>query len=153
MPESSPTLPVPIDDRSNGKHKNIPIEQILEYHQAGLTTRDIGKLCGCSHSNIAQRLRDYRTDIKGLKIYKDKRADVMALVGKRMLYSLTDKDIKAMPGGSRVLAYCQLYDKERTERGKPGQYVEYTDMTAALDDVNSEVADLERQLAELDGVT
>jgi len=108
-------------------------------------------MCGCSKANVSARLKAVKAEFKGLAVFKDKRADILALMQQKMLYSLTDKDIKRMPGGSRVLAMCQLYDKERIERGQPGVYVQYSDFQGELDDVNSEIKQLEMELAELGG--
>jgi DNA-binding Lrp family transcriptional regulator len=134
-----------------GKHKDIPILEILEYKAAGLKNTEIAKLVGCSKQNVSDRLKAWKGDFKGLETYKNKRADILALFQKKLLFSLTDKDIKGMPGGSRVLAMCQLYDKEQVERGKPTQIVGYQDIQGQLLTVDQELAALEAELAELEG--
>lgn len=132
-----------------GKHKDIPILEILQYKAAGLTHAEIGKLVGCSKQNVSERLREHQGDFKGLNTFKNKRADILALFQKKLLYSLTDKDIKGMPGGSRVLAMCQLYDKEMNERGKPSAIMGYQDIQGQLRSVDTELEALEAELAEL----
>lgn len=138
-------------DSLSGIKKDIAIVDILEYKSQGLTHAEIGQLVGCSKQNISDRLKAFKTDFIGLETFKNKRADILALFQKRLLYSLTDKDIKKMPGGSRVLAVAQLFDKEQVERGKPTQIVGYQDIQGALGDVDSEIAALEAEIADLEG--
>ena len=133
-----------------GKHKDIPILEILEYKAAGLNHVEIGKLLGCSKQNISDRLKAWQGDFKGLETFKSKRGDILALFQKKLLYSLTDADIKGMPGGSRILAMCQLYDKEQIERGKPTVIVGYDDIQGQLASVDGELKALEAELASLE---
>lgn len=134
-----------------GRKPKVPITRLMQLRQAGLTMQEIGDMCGCSSANVSERLRAVKADFKGLEVFKDKRGDILAVMQQKLLYSLSDKDIKRMPGGSRVLAMCQLYDKERIERGQPGAYIQYSDFQGELDEVNEEIEALELELAELGG--
>lgn len=142
-----------MSDKSNNKltskRKAVPVTRLLELREAGLTFEDIGQVVGLSKQAVWDRLKAIKVDFKGLAVFKDRRADILALVQQRLLYSLTDKDIKSMPGGSRILALCQLYDKERIERGQPGAYIQYSDFDVELETVNSEIKQLEAELADL----
>jgi hypothetical protein len=129
----------------------IPLPRILELHAAGLNNQEIAQVLGCTRENVRQRLAAVRADFKGLRTFKDRRADLLAMFQQKLLYSLTEADIKKMPGGSRILAMCQLYDKERIERGKPGAIVEFQDIQAEIDQADQEIAALERELAEIEG--
>lgn len=131
--------------------KPVPITRLIQLREAGLTCQEIGETVGRSKQTVSARLQAVKTEFKGLAVYKEKRADILALMQQKMLYSLTDKDIKRMPGGSRVLAMCQLYDKERIERGQPGAYIQYSEFSDELDEVNNEIKQLETELAELGG--
>ena len=84
----------------------------------GLSTREIGALADCSHVNVINTLRVYGVDKGQMEEYKNHRADILAGLQGRLLASVTDEDVKKSPLGSRVLAACQLYDKERLERGE-----------------------------------
>jgi len=134
-----------------GRKPKVLISRLIQLRDAGLSHQEIGDMCNCSASNVSARLRAVKADFKGLAVFKDKRADILAVLQQKMLYSLSHKDIKKMPGGSRVLAMCQLYDKERIERGQPGAYVQYSDFQGELDEVNNEIEQLELELAELGG--
>lgn len=81
-----------------------------------LTVREIAAIAECSHVNVVQTLQRYGLNKTHVDNYKNTRADILAGLQEKMLVSLTDDDIKKMPGGSRILAACQLYDKERLER-------------------------------------
>jgi len=134
-----------------GRKPAVPITRLIQLREAGLTIQEIGDMCGCSKANVSERLRAVKADFKGLAVFKDRRGDILALMQQKMLYSLSDKDIKRMPGGSRVLAMCQLYDKERIERGQPGVYIQYSDFQEELEEVNKEIEGLELELAALGG--
>ena len=98
--------------------KDIPIESIIEYKRKGMTTREIGKLVGCTHSNVVKRLQSISDDIDTLDSYKLHRADILAFNGRKLLNHITDDKLQKAPVGTLVLAACQLYDKERLERGQ-----------------------------------
>ncbi len=138
-------------EKKLGRKPKVPVTRLLELRNAGLTMQEIADLCKCSPANVSARLRAVKADFKGLSVFKDKRPDILALLQQKLLYSLSDKDIKRMPGGSRVLAMCQLYDKERIERGQPGAYIQYSDFDDELGQVDNEIKQLEAELAGLGG--
>ena len=96
--------------------KNIPIETIIEHKQQGLTTREIGKLLDCDHSNIIRRLQRVSDQIDILPQYKRHRADILALKGREILSNITQDKLKTSSAYSLSLMYGILYDKERLER-------------------------------------
>jgi predicted DNA-binding protein YlxM (UPF0122 family) len=88
----------------------LRIDNKLSYQQIA----DIaGKSKQAIHSKIKKLLPTEDTNI-----YKNQRADILANLQYKLLSSIDDKDIKKAPVGSRVLAACQIYDKERLERGQ-----------------------------------
>ena len=98
--------------------KNIPITDILAHLYAGKSHTDIAKLLNCSQANISERIKAHTQDIQDTEIYKEKRADILALFQKKLLYSVTDADIKKMSPYQRFGSFALLYDKERLERGQ-----------------------------------
>lgn len=82
-----------------------------------LTYQEIADMQGVSkqaiHHSIAKLIPKEENEQ-----FKNHRADILSSLQFKLLSSLTDEDIKKSPLGSRVLASCQLYDKERLERGK-----------------------------------
>lgn len=99
------------------RQKDIPLESIIELRKKRLSTRAIAKLLDCDHSNIVRRLQGYKNEILGIESFKRNRSDIFAIVQARIINSITDDDIKKAPLGTKTLAVCQLYDKERLERG------------------------------------
>lgn len=81
-----------------------------------LTTREIGAIAECSHVSVINTLRRYGIEREHVDNFKRTRADILAGLQEKILNSLTDEDIQKAPMGSRVLAACQLFDKERLER-------------------------------------
>ena len=83
-----------------------------------LTTREIGAIADCSHVNVINTLQRYHIDHAHMSNYKTNRADILSGLQDRFLSSITETDLQKTPVGTRVLAACQLYDKERLERGQ-----------------------------------
>lgn len=107
-------------DRPSGYsgQKNIDRDKVVALRRKGLSMREIAKILGCSQQAIFYHLHQAGADQEQIDSYKANRADYLAALQLRMLSSLSPADVAKMPGGSRVLAACQLYDKERLERGK-----------------------------------
>ncbi len=81
-----------------------------------LSNSEIAIITQCSNQNIHATLQRYHIDLKPLDLFKKHRADVLAGMQERLLSSIDDEQIKGAPLGTKVLAACQLYDKERLER-------------------------------------
>lgn len=114
--EQAIEIPTP---RKSGRGyvKHIPIENIIELKRKDLTDEQVAALLGCERSNITKRLAKHKDEIEGLDRFKKHRGDILAWNQKRLLGSITDDEIRKAPLGTKVLAACQLYDKERLERG------------------------------------
>ena len=100
--------------------KNPRSRKIIELKTTNpeLSTTQIGKLVDCSHVNVVRVLQRYGMAQQEVNDYKTNRADILAGLQHRLISSITDEDIKKTPVGSRILAACQIYDKERLERGQ-----------------------------------
>jgi hypothetical protein len=92
------------------------IQAVTEHPE--LTTREIGKLVNCDHSNVIRTLQRYGIEQRETEDYKNHRADILAGIQNRLLKSITEVDIKAMPVGQRLMGYGILFDKERLERNQ-----------------------------------
>ncbi len=110
--ESLPSLP----DNTSGKHKDIPIADIIEFKAKGLTHQQIADLVGCSKTNVTERLQTVTQEIDSVKNFKKHRADTFAVIGHRLINSLTPEVIKEMSGLQMMTAAGIAYDKERLER-------------------------------------
>ena len=111
--------------------KGIETHTLIELRLKGLTYEEIAKVVGCHTSNVSVRLRRVDYELNGLKAFKGVKADMLALHQRRLLSSITPEEIKSAPLGTRVLAACQLYDKERLERGQSTSNV--LSITAMID--------------------
>lgn len=96
----------------------IPIATLFEWRKKGLTYSQIGKQVGCSKSNVIQRLHYHGLADNSIRHFIDNRGDVFAWIQSRLLFSLTDADIKKMQARDRIVSAGILYDKERLERGQ-----------------------------------
>lgn len=82
-----------------------------------LTTREVAKICDTDHSYVVQVMQRYNITSNIVDDYKVNRADIFAGLQHRLVSSITDAEIKKAAIGTRILAACQMYDKERLERG------------------------------------
>jgi hypothetical protein len=122
-----------ITDTSPTSPKFIPLELIIEYVNKDLNYHQVAKLVGCDPSNISRRLARIDYTPERLKAFKKSRADILAHVQSKLINSITDDEIEKAPLGTKTLAFCQLYDKERLERG---QSTEILDVQAISLDIN-----------------
>ncbi len=100
-----------------------------------LTTREVAKLCDTDHSHVVRVMQRYGIVNNYVHDYKANRADIFAGLQHILLSSITPDDIQKAPLGSRVLAACQIYDKERLERGQStGNMAVGLSLTPALQD-------------------
>ncbi len=100
----------PIKKVDASRALTLKLENKLSYKQ-------IGQLQGVSAQAIHQAIKDLLPTDE-TELYKNNRADILANLQAKILKSIEDDDIKKSPFGSRVLAFCQLTDKERLERGQ-----------------------------------
>ena len=126
--------------------KPIPLADIIDLRNKGLTLEQIGKLVGCSHQNISYRLQPFMEEIEGLKSFKDNRADVLAAYQHRILNSLQATDLGKSSPYQKVGMFGILYDKERLERGQSTSNVAYADYSRTVSDMDKEIASLESEV-------
>jgi hypothetical protein len=96
-------------------HPKLSIMGILKKREMGLTIPEIANAFEVSPATINRALHDYRAATGAVEEFKAVRGNVLADLQRRLLNSVTDLDIKKAPLGSKILAFCQLYDKERLE--------------------------------------
>jgi len=89
----------------------------VELRRGGATYREIAAIQGVSPQAINKQIKDLLPNAD-TDTYKKHRADILARLQVRLLGAIDDESIKKMPAASAVLAACQLYDKERLERGQ-----------------------------------
>lgn len=98
-------------------HKGISIEHILTYKKKGLSHEAIAKLLGCSKTNVTTRLKPYAEELDTLTPYKDHRADIMAMTGRRMLKYITDDKLQKATAYQLTGMFGIMSQTEQNERG------------------------------------
>jgi hypothetical protein len=124
-------------NQENHKHKakDIPIADIIEYTDKGLTDSEIARLTGCSRQNILRRRKQYSIQsLNNLRTHKDK---VFEFIQGRLINSVTDDDIKKTPLGSRLLGLGLLQDKINVLRGQATDIYEIHSITATLQEATN----------------
>jgi hypothetical protein len=109
---------------SECRMKNIPMEIILKYHNAGLTHGEIAKLVGCSEGNIKQRLRHVDNDPEATQHFQTHKSGVLGGLERR-LSSLTDAEVKEMSPLQRLTGFGIVFDKKRLVDGQSTENVSH----------------------------
>lgn len=124
----------------DGRFKADPIAVMETVTNNPLLTREeVGKIHGITPSRVSQLCTKYGYNREELEDYKDNRADIFANIGKVITESLTPDEIKKAPAASRVLMLCQIYDKERLERGQATEISVNFDAVKAIDTRRREI--------------
>jgi hypothetical protein len=90
---------------------------LLALHEAGKTQEQIAQILGgLDRSTISRRLKQL-TPRNATEIFKNRRADILAEMQRKIMGRLTTTDIKSANLLQKVTATGILYDKERIERG------------------------------------
>lgn len=135
------------------KKELIPIEAIIELRSKNLSYSQIGKILGCSRENVCLRLSRAGYKKEDLANFKKHRGDVLAFFQSKLLNSVTDEDIKKINVYQRVISAGVLYDKERLERGKSTENVDFRQLTMTLSELQAEQARLEKELNLTEGLS
>ena len=88
-----------------------------------LSYRQIAEIQGVTPQAIHSAIKDLLPTPE-TKTYKEHRADILANIQYKLLSQLDHDRLKKMPAASAVLAACQLYDKERLERGMSSENIQ-----------------------------
>jgi hypothetical protein len=83
----------------------------------GLSYSQIGAIQGYTKQAIHKAIKPLLPPASN-EYYKTHRADILSGLQAKLLAQVDDARLKKAPAGSLVLAACQLYDKERLERGQ-----------------------------------
>ncbi|MDP2362363.1 MAG: hypothetical protein Q8M94_01200 [Ignavibacteria bacterium] len=86
--------------------------------KGGMAESEIATETNTRKQNISAILKRYHIEKARLDGYISRRADIFAGLQERILSTIDLESIKAAALGVRVLAVCQLYDKEQIERGR-----------------------------------
>jgi len=127
--------------------KDIPLETIIKYRKKNLTIDEISRVLGVSHQTLHKRIAPYRDELDYIDDINTYRADLLSILGHRILKSLSIEDIKKATAYQRVGMYGILYDKLRLETGQSTSNVAYADMGSKVQDLDKQIRELEGQLS------
>ena len=111
--------------------KGIDITDLIEYRAKGLTMEEIGKLTGCSHANVSQRLAE--AELESLDRFETHKAKGFEHLQRRALKHITDEELKKASPASKVLMAGVLQDKIMALRGQATQIVDHRHLVVDLD--------------------
>jgi hypothetical protein len=108
--------PIPITKRKqvNRVNKTEAVRLKIDHN---LTYKEIGTLQGVTPTAIHNAIKDL-LPTEHTEVFKTNRADIFSEMQRKLLNGVDAERIKKAPAGSLILAACQLYDKERLERGQ-----------------------------------
>ena len=129
-----------------GPHKIIDVNRALDLkYNRHLSYKDIGKIQGVSAQAVHARIR-HLLPTPDTQYYQDNRADILSNIQLELLRQLDPTRLKKMPAGSAVLAACQLYDKERLERGQSTANADMRVLSGTLEELKEQEKELMKSL-------
>ena len=134
-----PTDNTPATTNNSSGPKGIDIADLIEYRKRGLSTTEIGKLTGCSHANVVQRLQT--AGLENLDRFRDHKDTVFEHTQREIIKSVTGDKLKDMSGLQMVTAAAILEDKIRAIRGQANQIIEHRSIIADLRDAEQRLRD------------
>lgn len=107
------------------RKKRVDIDQTIQEklvktieENPNLSQQDIANITGLERSTISKFITKHNITKDEIDEFKKHEADLLTSLRFRLYKSITDADIEKSPMGSRILAYCQIYDKYRLETGQ-----------------------------------
>jgi hypothetical protein len=97
--------------------KKVDPEIVKILWSKGYNSAQIGKALKISRNTVFYHLNNLSDKKDLVRNFVDHRVEVLQSVQRDLLTSIDSDEIKKTPIGSRVLAFAQLYDKERLEQG------------------------------------
>lgn len=107
-------------ERRGGRRKRVSKETKQDIIQTALSNpnlshEDLAKINEVSRPFVTQLLIQQGINKDQIKEYKAHEADLLTALRARIYTNITDEEIKKAPFGSKILAFCQIYDKYRLE--------------------------------------
>lgn len=103
----------------NDVSNNAPLDKLIDYKKRGLSYEAISAITGVNTATIKYRLKPHLTKIQALDTYKKHRPDLLRMLQREILLSITPEEISSMSVKDRMVSFGILYDKEKHEEGKP----------------------------------
>jgi hypothetical protein len=106
----------PGKDTTRGNILHCDTDTLIAIKSTGKSYREMAKITGISKDVINRKIK-HLLPIDATQQYINTRADILAEMQRKLLLQCDTERLKKMPAASAILAACQLYDKERIERG------------------------------------
>lgn len=126
--------------------KDLSVEKMAELRDKGLSYQQVADIIGCHKSNVIRRLQHVGYDKDEVNHYKQYRADYLTFQQLRIDKYITNDKLKKSSAAQLVLMKCQLYDKERIERGLSTENIAYKDYTPQVTDLDNQIKALEAKI-------
>jgi hypothetical protein len=104
-----------LPDTSDRCNKGIDIRYLKDLRSKGLSYSQIGKVAGCSKTNVLMRLEGFENEHQDIKAFKEGEADILTGLRLKIVKSISDADLKKASLQVKTMAYGILYDKYRLE--------------------------------------
>jgi len=99
-------------------HKGIPLELLITLRKKGLSYDSIARVVGCSDANVKDRLRGLDSEIRMASEYVKNRADVLSFHQRRILNSISKRNLQKASLKDKAVSFGVLFDKEKIETNK-----------------------------------
>jgi hypothetical protein len=122
----------------------------IQTKQPTITRRALAKQANTSFNYVQEVLQRYGLTKQTIDDFNQNKSDVLAGLQHRLLSNITQQEIEKAPLGSKILAACQLYDKQRLQDGQSTSNINYFDVSKKLEELKAQKEKLLANIREND---
>jgi len=123
-----------------------PVASLIAYLKNGMTPDEIAKCHGCSPAGVRGALRRNGVDIRALRHWQERKADVLSHVQMRIVGAMTTGKIEGASLRDQATTFNILHNAERLERGQSTSNVSLQALLENAAEMDKQIAALESSL-------
>lgn len=105
----------------------------LKLRNPSMTTREIGKVVGRSHTSVYRALKRYGISTGRVRDYKNNRSKILAGYQERILRSIDEESLEKASLKDKIVSMSILYDKEALEEGRATANVSFAGIVGLIE--------------------
>lgn len=105
----------------------------MKLRNPAMTTREIGKVVGRSHTSVYRALKRYGISTGKVKDYKEHRSKILAGYQERILRSIDEESLEKASLKDKIISMSILYDKEALEEGRATANVSFAGIVGLIE--------------------
>ena len=146
VPDASPELLEKQQTKLRQRGRLPSIGELIAYMQNGLSAAEVARMYGVNNQAIYLKLKRHGIDIKGLKCWKERKADVLSHLQMQIAEAIDNKKIQNTSLRDLATSFNIMHNAERLERGQSTQNVGLSAMLQSLQELEAAEAKLKAQI-------